>query len=168
MTQPRASKRQLVTRWITVPANFEQGCDHFNQGRFFECHESFEEVWQEEQGEVRDLYKGLIQIAAAFVHLTRGNFTGAERLLRTALGYLESYRVEEAMGFDVATICRSTEDVHARLIAAGPAAVHTLDLAERPRYAFDSASLPAEAIRWSAWGFDARGHPMRMQITVAE
>lgn len=165
--QPRRRK-QLVTKTITVPGNFELGCDEFNAARFFECHERFEEIWQLESGPVRDLYKGLIQIAAAFVHLQRGKFTGAERLLRTALGYLARYRPDGAMGFDVDTICLAAEDAYARVLSAGPEGVASVDVSRRPLYAFDLAKLPAEARRWKAWGFDDGGRALEMTITVAE
>jgi len=62
----RRRKKEIVYKFITVPGNMEQACAEFNAERFFECHESIEEIWQQETGEVRDLYKGLIQIAAAF------------------------------------------------------------------------------------------------------
>lgn len=166
MTQPARRERFLIHKTITVPENFRISCDQFNAGLFFESHESFEEIWQEEQGEVRDLYKGLIQIAAAFVHLSRGNYTGAERLTRTALGYLQPYRAEGAMGFDVETICRDAEDAYARLASLGPERITQFDLARRPFYACDERQLAAEAVRWQAWGFDADGKAMEMEIAV--
>ncbi|MFN8617368.1 MAG: DUF309 domain-containing protein [Dehalococcoidia bacterium] len=45
MQAPRR-KKQLVRKSITVPGNFRLGCDEFNSGLFFECHERFEEIWQ--------------------------------------------------------------------------------------------------------------------------
>lgn len=168
MTQHSRPRRRLVTKTITVPGNFAKGCGDFNVGRFFECHEWFEELWQEEHGAVRDLYKGLIQLAAAFVHLSRGNFVGADRLLRTGIGYLRPYRAEGAMGFDVESIATAAERTHARLLEVGPGGVASLDLSERPRYAFDPAELGDEARRWSAWGFDEEGNAMELEVTVAE
>jgi len=166
--QPARRKKQLVTKTITVPGNLQRSCDEFNSGKFYESHESFEEIWQLEAGPVRDLYKGLIQIAAAFVHLSRGKYIGAERLLRTAMAYLEPYRAGGALGFDVEAICRAAEDVYARLRNAGPNGVAGVDLARRPFYEFDAELLPAEARRWNAWGFDEAGQPLQMEITVAE
>lgn len=168
MTQPRTRQRHLVTKQITVPGNFARACAEFNSGQFFECHESFEELWQEEQGDVRDLYKGLIQIAAAFVHLSRAKYIGADRLLRTGVAYLAPYRAEGAMGFDVDAICRAAEDMHTRLLAAGPTGVASLDLSRRPFYRFDADRLCDEAVRWGAWGFDRDGQPNVMEITVVE
>lgn len=168
MQPPRRKKKQLVRKTITVPGNLELGCAEFNGGLFYECHERFEEIWQLESGAVRDLYKGLIQIAAGFVHLQRGKYIGAERLLRTGVGYLAPYRAEGAMGFDVERICSDAEDMYARVVAAGPDRVDAIDLTRRPFYEFDAKRLAAEARRWRAWGFDDEGEPERMTITVAE
>lgn len=165
---PQVRKKQLVRKQITVPGNLARACAEFNLGLFYECHESLEEIWQEERGSVRDLYKGLIQVAAAFVHLSRGNYTGAERLCRTALGYLAPYRPDGALGFDVEGICRATEDAYGRIVALGPAGIREFDLSRRPAYAFDPARLAREAIRWRAWGFDEGGNPETRTITVAE
>ena len=141
-----------------------KACEEFNSGRFFECHETFEEIWQEEQGEVRDLYKGLIQVAAAFVHASRDNPRGTERLLTTALGYLAPYRADGAMGFDVGAICGAAERALAALREGGVEAA----LAAVPRYACDATKLPAEAVHWRAWGFDRHGSALPMEITIPE
>ena len=168
MTEPARQRRRHVAKTITVPGNFQKACSDFNEGRFFECHEWLEEIWQEERGGVRDLYKGLIQIAAAFVHWSRGNFVGADRLLRTGIGYLQPYRAEGAMGFDVEAIARAAEGTHARLLAAGPAEMAAVDLSLRPFFAFDQAGLAAEAQRWGAWGFDRQGIALALEVLVPE
>lgn len=161
-------KRRLVVKTITVPGNLEQACREFNTERFFECHETLEEIWQQEHGPVRDLYKGLIQVAAAFVHIRRPNHFGADRLTRTALGYLAPYRLEGALGFDVDTISRDVEAVNRRVHELGTGRIGEYDISLRPHYAFDETKLAAEAIRWGAWGFDAEGNALPMEITVIE
>lgn len=165
---PGVRRKQLVEKTITVPGNLRRACEEFNGGLFYECHESLEEIWQEEHGPVRDLYKGLIQVAAAFVHITRGNYVGAERLCRTALGYLEPYRGSGALGFDVDRIASDVEDAHERIQALGPDHIVEFDLGRRPVYAIDAGVLRSEAARWRAWGFDAGGNAEAMTITVAE
>ncbi|MFN0147149.1 MAG: DUF309 domain-containing protein [Dehalococcoidia bacterium] len=163
------AKRRRMPRikLITVPGNLRQACAEFNGGRYFECHETLEEIWQEEAGDVRDLYKGLIQVAAAFVHLTRGNYVGADRLSRTALGYLAPYRPGGAMGFDVDAICRQVESAHRALIANGPENV-VYDPGAAPHFACDESHLAAEGLRWRAWGFDRDGRALEMQIDVLD
>jgi uncharacterized protein len=165
LPDPPRRRKAPAEKTITVPANLLQACEEFNSGKFFECHETLEEIWQEEQGEVRDLYKGLIQVAAAFVHVTRGNYIGADRLMRTALGYLGPYRAEGAMGFDVEAICSGVGACHGQLISNGPTHV-VFDPADPPTFSCDTARLPAESRHWRAWGFDRAGEPLQMTITV--
>jgi len=56
---------------------FEQGLALFNAGRFFECHEVWEEVWKRSSGGEKLFYQGLIQAAVALLHAERGNMRGA-------------------------------------------------------------------------------------------
>jgi uncharacterized protein len=56
---------------------FEKGIELFNAGRFFECHEAWEEVWKRAGGDAKRFYQGLIQIAVAILHAQRGNREGA-------------------------------------------------------------------------------------------
>jgi uncharacterized protein len=164
---PEPRIRGFTAKRITVPGNFAQGCEEFNSGKYYECHETFEEIWQEEQGEVRDLYKGLIQVAAAFVHISRGNYRGARRLLSTAIGYLEPYRAPGAMGFNVDEICERAERALERVEAQGPDGVEN-EPGMAPVYRCDQARIPEEARRWKAWGFDREGSALEMEILVPE
>jgi uncharacterized protein len=66
------------------PDFYEQGIDLFNEGRFFECHEAWEEIWKRSDGEVKLFYQGLIQAAVAILHAQRGNLEGARSLYEKA------------------------------------------------------------------------------------
>jgi uncharacterized protein len=44
---------------------FHEGIDLFNQGRFYDSHEAWEDIWRSTTPEPRDLFQGLIQVAAA-------------------------------------------------------------------------------------------------------
>ena len=69
---------------------FEQGIDLFNEGRFFESHEAWEEVWKRADGELKLFYQGLIQAAVAILHAQRGNLAGARSLHAKASAKLDS------------------------------------------------------------------------------
>jgi len=157
-----------LTKSVTVPGNLRLACEQFNAGRYFECHETIEEIWQEEQGDVRDLYKGLIQVAAAFVHVSRGNRRGAERLLRTGLGYLAPYREHGAMGFELASFCTRTEEVLKLLDVRGTTPAETPAAGIVPFLGWDESRVGREAVRWRAWGFDDDGNARSMEITTVE
>ncbi len=166
--QPRARNRRLIEKTITVPGNLHQACEEFNTGRYFDCHETLEEVWHEEDGALREFYKGLIQLGAAFVHVSRGNFAGADRLLRTSLGYLAPYRGTGALGFDVEALCGEAEASHDRICVLGPGRIQEFDLAAAPTWSFDASLLAEEARRWDAWGFAQDGSATEMIISVVE
>src|SRR3984893_9913177 len=68
---------------------FEQGLALFNAGRFFECHEVWEEVWKQSSGGEKLFYQGLIQAAVALLHAERGNLRGAASTWRKARAKLD-------------------------------------------------------------------------------
>jgi predicted metal-dependent hydrolase len=70
---------------------FARGIEELNTGYYFECHETLEDVWHGVRGPARDFFQGLIQLAVAFYHLTRGNDEGARRLLDRGLARLSKY-----------------------------------------------------------------------------
>ena len=79
---------------------FEYGIELFNQGRFFECHEAWEEIWKRADGEAKLFYQGLIQAAVAILHAERGNFEGARSIYQKASAKLDSIP-HEHMGLAV-------------------------------------------------------------------
>ena len=68
----------------------ERGRALFNDRRFFEAHEAWEEAWLREEGELRLLLQGLIQTAAALHKTARGDHpSGCVRLLEWGLAKIE-------------------------------------------------------------------------------
>ena len=53
---------------------FLLGIRQFNAGEWFECHETVEDLWIGEEGELRNFYQGIIQVAVALHHWRNGNF----------------------------------------------------------------------------------------------
>jgi len=74
------------------PALYLDGIKHFNICDFFEAHEVWEELWQEEQGESKKFYQGLIQAAVALHHFGNENIRGARKLNVSCRKYLDPYR----------------------------------------------------------------------------
>jgi uncharacterized protein len=68
---------------------FEEGVALFNAGRFFKCHEVWEQLWKRSRGEEKRFYQGLIQVAAALVHIERGNPRGAASVYARARARLD-------------------------------------------------------------------------------
>ena len=74
-----------------LAAALPRGIDQFNRGKYFEAHETWEQLWLRERGPLADFYKGLIQCAAALLHLVRGNLAGARQLHERQRGHLARY-----------------------------------------------------------------------------
>src|SRR3954447_15410982 len=68
-----------------------RGIHLFNSGRYFECHEVWEEAWTPERGPRRLFLQSLIHFAVGLYHSERGNPVGAERQLRKGLRKLGGY-----------------------------------------------------------------------------
>jgi len=96
-----------------------QALDEFNQGLFFRSHETLEELWLVMPAPHRDMLRGIIQAAAALVHLARGEYNGTVRLLDTALQRLRPFR-PRALGVNVAALVADLERTLADVQRLGP------------------------------------------------
>ncbi|HEX5761178.1 MAG TPA: DUF309 domain-containing protein [Thermoanaerobaculia bacterium] len=68
-----------------------EGVERFNAGRFYDAHESWEEVWRSTTPEPRELFQGLVQIAAGMHHvLDRGRPEPGRRVLGKGRRRLEA------------------------------------------------------------------------------
>jgi predicted metal-dependent hydrolase len=66
--------------------------DCFNRQLFYEAHDVLEELWlADRRGADGDFYKGLIQLAGAFVHVQKNRRGPAQALLQLARVNLEKY-----------------------------------------------------------------------------
>jgi len=66
--------------------------DYFNRGLFYEAHDVLEQLWLEQRGGPNGFfYKGLIQLAGAFVHLRKARTAPAAALLKLARTNLRRY-----------------------------------------------------------------------------
>jgi predicted metal-dependent hydrolase len=64
----------------------------FNRQLYFEAHDVLEELWlAQRQGPNYAFYKGLIQLAGAFVHLKKNRLRPAAALFKLADANLEKY-----------------------------------------------------------------------------
>jgi uncharacterized protein len=68
-----------------------EGINFFNSGRYFEAHESWEDLWRITKGPLRLFYQGLVQAAVGLHHLSRGNLNGGRAQLTKSLTKLEEY-----------------------------------------------------------------------------
>ena len=59
-----------------------KGIALFNQQRYFEAHEVWEDLWKHASGNDKLFYQGLIQCAVSLEHMKRANASGARALFR--------------------------------------------------------------------------------------
>ena len=129
---------------------FDQGVANFNSLRFWEAHESWEELWLAAESDVEQFLQGLIQLAAAYHHVRRGTWRGAVRLFDAALRRLDAFPLVWC-GLDrtrAVTVAREHRDRVARALQAG--AVDALRDDEFPKLdsvPFDIAPIPP-LVQW--------------------
>ena len=78
-------------------ALFATSVEHFNQGHFYEAHESWEDDWRHRAHRAEDWHflKGLICLAVALHHHFNGNERGRMLLLRRALDSMDQVTYSE-------------------------------------------------------------------------
>ena len=68
-----------------------KGIEHFNKREFYDAHETWEDLWHEEQGEANQFIQGLIQFATALHHFEAHNLKGAKILFEGGVDLLTPY-----------------------------------------------------------------------------
>ncbi len=104
---------------IDVAQAIELGATRWAQQRYFEAHELLEVAWKAASGPERELWKGVIQIAVACVHVQRGNLDGAQRLVERGLRRLGPFP-DHAGGLAVAEVRRQARALEQRMAAGDP------------------------------------------------
>lgn len=100
------------------PGQFLLAIRQFNSGEWYECHETIEELWLGETGEMRDFLQGTLQISVALLHWRNGNHGGAVSLLASGINYLK--RVSEVcLWVDVPVLIADSERVRKALEELG-------------------------------------------------
>ena len=88
---------------------FYKSVEEFNDGYYFESHETLEDLWMVTPLPERDFFQAIIQLAAAFVHFSRGEYPGILKLLDAASSKLGVF-TPTTLGVDVAA---SVSHLHA-------------------------------------------------------
>ena len=108
-------------------------CACFNAGAFYEAHEVLELIWLPRRRTTEgELWQGLIQLAAGFVHVQKGRKGPALSLLRTSLGRLRGWK-GEVEGLDLASTIDLGEVWEARVQAADSEQLPGMVEADPPR-----------------------------------
>src|SRR5512133_1391097 len=106
----------------------------FNRGDYFEAHDVLEQLWLKDRyGPEGRFYKGLIQLAGGFVHVSKQRTGPAVALFKLAKDNLATYpRMHQRLNLEA--LCLSIDSWRAFLENGG----HPSRLANRPELSLDS------------------------------
>jgi predicted metal-dependent hydrolase len=127
-------------------ATLAKGVEEFNTRRFFECHETLEDIWRAERRPLRQFYKGIIQVAAGFHHLGRNNWKGTVNKLDSGTRYLEPFR-PRYLGVDVRRLIEEARSCRSAIVDLGRERIAEFDRSRIPAIAFDEREAAEEAAR---------------------
>jgi predicted metal-dependent hydrolase len=71
------------------PHQYLEGIKHFNNRRYFDAHEVWEEIWLNASDQTKLFYQMLIQAAVGLHHYERGNTRGASGLYHNVVAKLQ-------------------------------------------------------------------------------
>ena len=86
----------------------------FNNQKWYEAHDAFEEIWNSVDGDERQVIQGILQVSVSQFHLSKGNLNGATILLGEGLGRIKT-RTKINLGFDLESFCRCLENLLRKL-----------------------------------------------------
>ncbi len=127
------------------PLALTDGIRQFNAWRFYDCHETLEDVWREQAPDIADFYQGIIKAAAGFHHLLRGNHKGAVSLLSGGIDLLAPFR-PACFGVDVGRLLDDTRLCLDRMLELGPERLPQFDRALIPQIHFDAEMTMKEPL----------------------
>jgi uncharacterized protein len=103
-----------------------KGIELFNRYEFFEAHEELEHAWNEEPGPARELYRGILQVAVAYLQITRQNYNGALKMFLRMRQWLDPLP-DKCRGVDVARLRAAALAARAELERLGPDRIGEFD-----------------------------------------
>jgi len=88
---------------------FIDGINLFNDKKFYEAHESWEELWTEFNLDDALLIQGLIQLSVAYFHITNINLKGSKNLFNKSLPKLEKFKIKNNRNINIQEIINTAE-----------------------------------------------------------
>ena len=86
----------------------------FNNQKWYEAHDAFEDIWNTLDGDERQIIQGILQVSVSQFHLSKGNINGATILMGEGLGRIKN-RTNINLGIDLKTFCKSLEKLLKKL-----------------------------------------------------
>lgn len=124
---PLLSHEELQSRL----GELDKAIEEFNDGYWFESHETLEDLWMVTPLPERTFMQGIIQAAAAFVHLARREYPGVIKLLDLAIEKLRGFMPEQ-FGIDVTRFVKDLQTARDEIAALGEERFLEWDYARAP------------------------------------
>ncbi len=105
----------------------EKGVELFNQGHYWHAHEALEAAWREETGQIRHLYRGILQVGVTYLHIQNGNYDGAMKLYKRHKRWLDPFPAQ-CRGIDLAQLRQDFERAMAEVRRLGPQGIQEFNL----------------------------------------
>ena len=86
----------------------------FNNQQWYEAHDAFEDIWNNVDGDERQVIQGILQVSVSQFHLKQGNLNGATILLGEGLGRIKT-RKNINLGIDLKSFCECLENLLRKL-----------------------------------------------------
>ena len=125
-------------------AALKKSVQEFNEGHYFACHETLEDVWMLEVGPDRRFYQGLLQLSVGFFHLYNRNYVGAASQWSKGYVKLQSYG-ECHLGINLQILLEQIRRCQIMLEMVQSGSRQTFDFSLVPRIQMDvkSSKRPA-------------------------
>lgn len=108
-----------------------EGLRLFNAGEYFEAHEALEDAWNAEQGDAKNLYRGVLQTAVVYLHIRRSNYNGAVKVYERSKRWLKDLP-EVCKGIQVGKLRADAEAVMQEIQRLGMERINEFDLSRLP------------------------------------
>jgi predicted metal-dependent hydrolase len=104
-----------------------QGFELFNRGEYWLAHEALEAAWIEEKGQIRHLYRGILQVGVTYLHIQRRNYHGAMKVYLRSRRWLDPFP-EVCRGIELRQLRLDLEHAIQELVRLGPRRMEEFDL----------------------------------------
>ena len=94
--------------------SFKDALNLFNSQKWYEAHDALEDIWNELDGDERQIIQGILQVSVSQFHLNKCNNNGAIILLGEGLGRIKK-RSNINLGVDLHSFCISLEKLLEKL-----------------------------------------------------
>lgn len=132
---------------MSVPCNAplhpgaKVGIERFNKKQYWLAHEALEDAWNDETGLIRDLYRGILQAAVVYHHISKQNFRGAMKVYQRSQKWLKPLP-DICQGVDIARLRADLDATIAEARRLGAEHLVEFDLYPKIIYSLHGLNTP--------------------------